>query len=47
MQRKGWHGRDVSAQVPALVNRPDVPTSVANATGDTLETDGAMAVLLF
>jgi hypothetical protein len=31
----------------ALVNRPDVPTSIANATGDTLETDGAMAVLLF
>ena len=31
----------------ALVNRPDVPTSLANATGDTLETDGAMAVLLF
>jgi hypothetical protein len=31
----------------ALVNRPDVPTSLANATGDTLETDAAMAVLLF
>ena len=30
----------------ALVDRPDVPTSIANATGDTLETDGRMAVLL-
>jgi hypothetical protein len=30
----------------ALVDRPDVPTEVANATGDTLQTDGRMAVLL-
>ena len=30
-----------------LVGRPDVPNTIANATGDTLETDGAMAVLLF
>ncbi len=31
----------------AIVNRPEVPTSVQNATGDTLKTDGAMAVLRF
>jgi hypothetical protein len=31
----------------ALVDRQDVPRSVENATGDTLETDGSMAVLLF
>jgi hypothetical protein len=31
----------------ALVSRPDVPTTVENATGDSLRTDGAMAVLLF
>ncbi len=31
----------------AMVDRPEVPTSVQNATGDTLKTDGAMAVLLF
>jgi hypothetical protein len=30
----------------ALVDRPDVPTSIANATGDELQTDGSMAVLL-
>jgi hypothetical protein len=31
----------------ALVERPDVPVSVENATGDALRTDGRMAVLLF
>jgi hypothetical protein len=31
----------------ALVERPDVPTRIENATGDSLETDGMMAVLLF
>ena len=31
----------------AVVERPEVPTSVENATGDTLKTDGAMAVILF
>jgi len=29
----------------ALVGRPEVPTESQNATGDKLETDGAMAVL--
>lgn len=31
----------------ALVERPDVPTNLSNATGDQLETDGKMAVLSF
>ena len=31
----------------ALVDRPDVPLSGHNATGDAFETDGRMAVLLF
>lgn len=31
----------------ALVERPDVPTEIENATGDSLKTDGMMAVLLF
>ena len=31
----------------ALVDRPQVPTEASNATGDTLHTDGRMAVLLF
>ena len=31
----------------ALVDRPAVPTESMNATGDKLETDGAMAVVLF
>ncbi len=31
----------------ALVGRPDVPVNATNATGDTLETDGRMAVLMF
>lgn len=31
----------------ALVERPDVPTTIENATGDALQTDGRMAVLLF
>ena len=31
----------------ALVDRPEVPTESSNATGDTLTTDGRMAVLLF
>jgi hypothetical protein len=31
----------------ALVGRPDVPETIENATGDALQTDGAMAVLLF
>jgi hypothetical protein len=31
----------------AIVERPDVPTTVENATGDTLHTDGRMAVVLF
>lgn len=31
----------------ALVERPDVPTQLVNATGDALETDGKMAVLSF
>lgn len=35
------------AKSVALVERPEVPTSVENATGDTLKTDGAMAVILF
>jgi hypothetical protein len=30
----------------ALVDRPGVPQHSENATGDTLETDGKMAVLL-
>jgi hypothetical protein len=30
----------------ALVERPRVPTSSANATGDKIETDGRMAILL-
>jgi hypothetical protein len=30
----------------ALVDRPQVPTSSRNATGDALETDAAIAVLL-
>jgi len=31
----------------ALVDRPQVPTEASNATGDSLHTDGRMAVLLF
>ena len=31
----------------AMVDRPEVPTTVQNATGDTLKTDGAMAVVMF
>ena len=31
----------------ALVDRPNVPQSATNATGDPLKTDGSMAVLLF
>ncbi|MDE3198403.1 MAG: LssY C-terminal domain-containing protein [Acidobacteriota bacterium] len=31
----------------ALVDRPNVPQSISNATGDTLKTDGRMAVLMF
>jgi hypothetical protein len=31
----------------ALVERPDVPQNATNATGDSLRTDGSMAVLLF
>jgi hypothetical protein len=31
----------------ALVERPDVPRNATNATGDSLLTDGSMAVLLF
>ena len=31
----------------ALVDRPEVPTNLYNATGDQLETDGKMAVLSF
>ena len=31
----------------ALVERPDVPTKLFNATGDALETDGKMAVISF
>jgi hypothetical protein len=31
----------------AIVERPEVPTALENATGDTLKTDGSMAVLLF
>ncbi|HZL56439.1 MAG TPA: LssY C-terminal domain-containing protein, partial [Bryobacteraceae bacterium] len=31
----------------ALVDRPEVPTDASNATGDVLQTDGRMAVLLF
>jgi hypothetical protein len=31
----------------ALVERPDIPRNATNATGDSLETDGSMAVLLF
>jgi hypothetical protein len=31
----------------ALVDRPNVPTGLANATGDAIQTDGRMAVLLF
>jgi hypothetical protein len=30
----------------ALVDRPDLPTGLANATGDAIQTDGRMAVLL-
>jgi hypothetical protein len=31
----------------ALVDRTDIPQNAANATGDSLKTDGGMAVLLF
>jgi hypothetical protein len=31
----------------ALVDRPDIPKTATNATGDSLQTDGSMAVLLF
>jgi hypothetical protein len=31
----------------ALVERPDIPRNATNATGDSLQTDGSMAVLLF
>lgn len=31
----------------ALVSRPDIPQNATNATGDSLQTDGSMAVLLF
>jgi hypothetical protein len=31
----------------SLVDRPDVPTKLFNATGDALETDGKMAVIGF
>jgi hypothetical protein len=31
----------------SLVERPDVPTHLFNATGDALETDGRMAVIAF
>jgi hypothetical protein len=31
----------------SLVDRPDVPTDIYNATGDKLETDGKMAVVRF
>jgi hypothetical protein len=31
----------------AIVARPEVPTTLENATGDTLKTDGSMAVVLF
>jgi len=31
----------------SLVDRPDVPTSLMNATGDKIETDGRMAVIAF
>ena len=31
----------------SLVDRPDVPTKLFNATGDALETDGKMAVISF
>jgi len=31
----------------ALVDRPGIPQSATNATGDSLKTDGSMAVLLF
>jgi hypothetical protein len=31
----------------ALVDRPGVPRNATNATGDSLDTDGSMAVLLF
>jgi hypothetical protein len=31
----------------ALVGRPDIPQDATNATGDSLKTDGGMAVLLF
>jgi hypothetical protein len=31
----------------SLVERPDVPTNLFNATGDALETDGKMAVISF
>jgi len=31
----------------SLVERPDVPTNLFNATGDALETDGRMAVISF
>jgi len=31
----------------ALVDRPEVPRNATTATGDSLKTDGSMAVLLF
>jgi hypothetical protein len=31
----------------ALVDRPDLPANLFNATGDALETDGKIAVLSF
>jgi hypothetical protein len=31
----------------ALVDRPDIPQNATNATGDSMKTDAAMAVLLF
>jgi len=31
----------------ALVDRPNIPHNATNATGDSLQTDGRMAVLLF
>ncbi|HOK47414.1 MAG TPA: LssY C-terminal domain-containing protein, partial [Bryobacteraceae bacterium] len=35
-----------SVQALSLVERPEVPQLSQNATGDNLETDGRMAVLL-
>jgi hypothetical protein len=35
------------AQGLSLVERPNVPTKLFNATGDALETDGKMAVISF